>query len=313
MKQSISFPGRGSLLVVSLCCVLLAASCGPARSLRGTTDDGKIEIAILQMNDVYEINGVEGGKSGGLARVAHVYKELQSRHPLTMMVLAGDFLNPSLIGTMRYQGERIRGRQMVEALNVIGCDLVAFGNHEFDISEDDLQQRINESQFDWIATNIQQVCGDRLYPFYKEVDGRKQFVPTSQVYTFEDADGTALRLGFVSATLDANPQDYVHYYDWDSCGQEELARLNTRADLVIGLTHLSIEQDAAFAEALGNLPLIMGGHEHDNMYHFVGETVIAKADANAKTVYVHIIRHDKRTGKTTVDSELIEINAAVPR
>ena len=34
-----------------------------------TKDDGKIQIAILQMNDVYEIGGLDGGKVGGLARV----------------------------------------------------------------------------------------------------------------------------------------------------------------------------------------------------------------------------------------------------
>ncbi|MDX1477785.1 MAG: bifunctional metallophosphatase/5'-nucleotidase [Saprospiraceae bacterium] len=301
------------LFLIGLCFTIFTTSCGPGRAVQGDSDDGRIEIAFLQMNDVYEINGVEGGKSGGLARVTHVYKTIRERHPQAMLVLAGDFLNPSLIGTLRHEGERIRGRQMIEVLNAMGLDLVAFGNHEFDISEEDLQQRINESQFDWIATNIQQICGDRRYPFYKEINGRKAFIPGHQLYHFRDADGTELKLGIISATLDSNPQDYVHYYDWDSCGREEMALVRPRADVVIGLTHLEIEQDMAFAEAIDNLPLIMGGHEHDNMIHQVGETVIAKADANAKTVYLHVLTHDKRRGQTAVSSELITIDQTVPK
>jgi 5'-nucleotidase / UDP-sugar diphosphatase len=32
-------------------------------------DDGKIEFTFLQLNDVYEIAPIQGGKFGGLARV----------------------------------------------------------------------------------------------------------------------------------------------------------------------------------------------------------------------------------------------------
>ena len=70
-----------------------------------------------------------------------------------MLLLAGDFLNPSLIGTIKVDGERVRGKQMIEVLNAMNIDLVAFGNHEFDIPKKDLQNRINESSFPWISSN----------------------------------------------------------------------------------------------------------------------------------------------------------------
>ena len=55
------------LLLISL---LFLSACNrkTAKSLSG--DDGKIEVAIVQLNDVYEISGVDGGKAGNLARVA---------------------------------------------------------------------------------------------------------------------------------------------------------------------------------------------------------------------------------------------------
>ncbi|NNC69355.1 MAG: bifunctional metallophosphatase/5'-nucleotidase, partial [Flavobacteriaceae bacterium] len=56
------------------------------------------------------------------------------------------------------------------------------------------------------------------------------------------------------------------------------------------------------------VPLIMGGHEHHNMLIEVGATKIAKADANAKTVYVHRIDFDKKSKAYKLTSELVPVN-----
>ena len=56
-------------------------------------------------------------------------------------------------------------------------DLVAFGNHEFDITREELQERLNESNFPWIATNIKLKENDSLQPFYIEKNGIKTTIP----------------------------------------------------------------------------------------------------------------------------------------
>ena len=76
-------------------------------------DDGKIDLTFLQLNDVYEIAPIQGGEYGGLARVETVHKELVEENPNTMLFLAGDFLNPSLLGSIKVDGERVRGKQMI--------------------------------------------------------------------------------------------------------------------------------------------------------------------------------------------------------
>ena len=82
-------------------------------------DDGKIEFTIVQVNDVYEIAALEGGKSGGLARVANLYQQLKKENPNTLLVHAGDFLNPSLLATLKDKnGDRFRGKQMVDVMNL---------------------------------------------------------------------------------------------------------------------------------------------------------------------------------------------------
>lgn len=48
----------------------------------GATDTQQVTLTILQMNDVYELTPVSGGKEGGLARVATLRKELDLQQRL---------------------------------------------------------------------------------------------------------------------------------------------------------------------------------------------------------------------------------------
>jgi 2',3'-cyclic-nucleotide 2'-phosphodiesterase (5'-nucleotidase family) len=82
---------------------------------------------------------------------------LARSNPLTYTILAGDFLSPSMIGTIIYDTaakKKIAGLQMTEALNTAGINLVTFGNHEFDIKPAELQASIDKSTFDWVSSNV---------------------------------------------------------------------------------------------------------------------------------------------------------------
>ncbi len=275
-------------------------------------DDGKLDFIIVQVNDVYEIDALEGGKSGGMARVANLYNELKAENPNTLLVHAGDFLNPSLLGTLRDEnGQRYRGKQMIDVMNAMEFDLVAFGNHEFDLPYNDLQKRLNESTFQWIGTNIKFKNDSITTPFYVEKDSVKTTIPKTVTFDFKDVDGTILNVGFFSATINSNPKAYVDYGDLYQDAINAYNSLKSTSDVVLGLTHLSISQDKLIANSLPNVPLILGGHEHNNMLVPVGDALISKADANAKTAYVHTITFDKKTKQTTIDSELVLINNSI--
>jgi 5'-nucleotidase/UDP-sugar diphosphatase len=286
-------------------------NCGQ-KALTSSADDGKIEVVLLQLNDVYEIAPLEGGKKGGMARVTTLKKQLMQENPNVLVVHAGDFLSPSLMGTLSYQNEGINGRQMVEVMNQAGIDIVAFGNHEFDISKEDLQKRMNESTFDWLGANVRIVDGRHKKPFYKVVDGKEVPVKDTYIWQVQDADGTQLRIGFIGATINSNPSDFVYYEEALPKAKADFNALKDQVDVVLGLTHQAYEEDLILAEALPEIPLIMGGHEHENMYHQVGKSFVAKADANAKTVYVHTVTIDKKAGTTEVKSILTPITDKIP-
>src|SRR5690242_16283845 len=141
------------LRYLSVILFICSTACKTSRNITSAHDGGKIAITFVQINDVYEIAPLANGTEGGIARVATLKKEYVQKNPNTLLVIAGDFVSPSVYNSLQYQGTRIRGKQMIEALNAAGMDLAIFGNHEFDISESELQSRINESNFLWISSN----------------------------------------------------------------------------------------------------------------------------------------------------------------
>ena len=276
-----------------------------------STEDNTINFTFLQLNDVYEIAPLEGGKVGGMARVETLHKQLLKENPNTFMFLAGDFLNPSLLGTLKYKGKRINGKQMVEVMNAMHFDLVAFGNHEFDLKENDLQDRLNESNFQWIATNLKHKIGDTIIPFEVNHDGIKTKIPKTVIFDIKNREGKAVKIGFFSATINANPKDYIVYDDFYETAKNAYNSLKNETSVVFGLTHVAKENDKMLLNMLPEVPLIMGGHEHVNMSIPVGNGKLTKADANAKTAYVHRVTYNLKTKKVTINSTLVPIDETI--
>lgn len=269
-----------------------------------TSTSKKVEFYILQLNDVYEIAPLQGGKVGGLARVATVLDSLKTINPNTISLLSGDFLSPSLIGTLDYQEQRIAGLHMVETLNALGLDYVTFGNHEFDIKQGELQRQIDQSGFTWIASNTYQKVDSAAFPWKQRGTELNEFI----IKEFSNASGETVRVGLMGITVDFNKKDYVTYRsDYADVGRDLLAKHRASYDVPIAITHLEVYQDTAFSAALPEIPLILGGHDHVNMSVPVGDAMITKADANAKTIYVHQCTYDPSTKQLSVESTLMDI------
>lgn len=271
------------------------------------------EFIILQINDVYEIAPLEGGKYGGLERVAHLRKELLKENQNVITVLAGDFVNPSLIGTLRGpDGQKIKGKHMIETLNAMGLDLATFGNHEFDLDEKYLVQRLYESEFDWTTSNAFHITEGDTLPFQQISNGDTVDIPTSKSYHMAFNDGQEIDVAFIGNVLPFNVQDYVHYTNQYQEVIDEYNAIKGQNNVVIGLTHQSIEEDSILASKLQDIPLYLGGHEHVNMHHTFGKSIVTKADANAKSAYVHRIEVDKEGKFKNLTSELVMIKDSMP-
>ena len=301
------------LLFTSIAFFFIGCSSSQKTTSSTSKDDGIIEVTFLQLNDVYEIAPLSDGL-GGLARVAGLRQQLLAENPNTLTILAGDFISPSVVGTLKHEGKRIRGKQMIETLNALGLDYVVFGNHEFDYDLEDLQARLNESRFTWFAANAryQQPGTDGMVPFHKMENGSRVDCPDQLVRTLRDADGTTLQLGLFGVLINTGRKPWVVYSDWMEAAKNCREQLRPQSELCIALTHLNIADDLKLAEQLPDVPLFMGGHDHENQLHKVGNATVAKADANAKTVYIHRVKYNKNTRKAEVRSELKVVDHTLP-
>jgi len=269
-----------------------------------TTSGDIAEFTILQINDVYEITPVEGGRSGGLARVATLRKQLLAEGDPVLTVIAGDFYSPSALGTARVDGERLAGKQMVAVLNALGMDVAALGNHEFDVSEESFRARLTESDFAYVSANVRPADGAAPFPN----------VQPRLVVPVELAQGGTVRVGFTSTVLPSTVKDYVQYTDPLETLAEQVRQLDREADVEIGLTHLSFADDATAAATIPGIDMILGGHEHENVRAYRGSRFVPvlKADANARTAFVHRINLNRATEEVSVESELVHITDAIP-
>lgn len=291
--------------------IILCCSCKTSRPTTTKADDGLIEVVFLQMNDVYEIAPLDGGKIGGLARVATIKKKLLQENPNTFAVIAGDFLNPSLIGTLKHEGSRISGKQMIDVLNEMGLNIATFGNHEFDIKETELISRLQESRFNWVSANVLHKTQDKSEPFISGSGTESSAVPKTMILDVHDKDGTAIKIGVLGVTLPSNQVDWAAYTDFFQAASDAYTNLKNQTNLVVAVTHIDLEDDIKLSKQNPGIRLIMGGHDHTNSYDKIDSSYVAKADANARSVYVHKLLYNKTTKQLTVNSSLVEVDTTI--
>lgn len=252
-------------------------------------------LTILVINDVYRLDN--------LPYVRHLRASLEQSEGEVLMLHAGDFLFPSLL-SQRYDGE-----QMVDVLNYLDGDgaafdehmFITFGNHEFEKGKlkhaQLLQSRITESQFAWLGTNVE----------FKSIEPGRQMVQADNLLPSKLITLNGVKVGVLSATTDVKGADYIRRFipPMQAVRTTSRALRQQGAQVVIALTHLTLKEDRALLEQLGDdaPDLIAGGHEHDRQSVQVNGRRIVKADADAMSAAV--VRLDaanpKQSSVTFVD------------
>jgi 2',3'-cyclic-nucleotide 2'-phosphodiesterase (5'-nucleotidase family) len=221
-------------------------------------------LTILQLNDLYDFMPVEKGKKGGLARIATLRDRIAKESPNLAFILAGDFLSPSTMSSL------FQGSQMVAALDAIGLDFVTFGNHEFDFGETVTRERMRQSRFTWVSSNVLDP-GTGL-PFADSV-----------AFALRDYDG--IRVAFIGLTTPETIElskggKNLKFLDPIPAAQEAAAAAKrAKADLIVALTHQNMADDKALAAAIPAIDLILGGHDHVPLDAKIGKTLILKVGA----------------------------------
>ncbi len=226
-------------------------------------------LTILQINDVYTASPVDGGKVGGLARVAALKQSLAAPGKTVLLLMAGDFLSPSVASGV------FKGTQMVAALNAAGLDIATLGNHEFDFGPDVLRERMKESRWQWVVSNIVD-------------DATGQPIGGAAPYLVRQYG--KLKVGYIGLCLigdEISPMKRrgVTMIDPLEAARKYIPVLQSEgANAIVAITHLDYSDDRRLAEAFPAIDVIIGGHEHTPITTFVNRTLISKAGSDSRFV-----------------------------
>jgi 2',3'-cyclic-nucleotide 2'-phosphodiesterase (5'-nucleotidase family) len=251
-------------------------------------------VTFLQINDVYSTIPIDG--LGGLARVATIKQQLAAAGKTPVLVIAGDFLSPSVASSI------FKGEQMVAALNAAGLDFATLGNHEFDFGSDLLIQRMAEAKWQWVVSNV------------VDTDTGK---PIGNAAPYVIRTYGALKVGIIGLCLtseEITPDNLKHLrlIDPMEATATYLPVLKSEgANVIVAITHLTFAEDRALAQRFPDLDLIIGGHEHFPITATENRTLISKAGSDAKFV-ARLDLNRRPDGVVERFFELMPVSASIP-
>ena len=202
---------KRGLVLLSLTGVLggsIAVASGPAVNAEHAAARGRtVDVQVLAINDFHgnlqppagSGGVVSGVPAGGAEYLATHIASLEAANPNSIVVSAGDLIGASPLLSSLFHDE-----PTVEAMNAIGLDLNAVGNHEFDEGTTELL-RMQEggchptdgcldgdgfagADFEFLAANV-----------VNETSGETLFPP----YSIQNFDGA--KVAFIGMTLEGTP------------------------------------------------------------------------------------------------------------
>ena len=259
-----------------------------------------VDITLLSINDFHGRIEANGESAGGavLSCAVDYYEGL---NPNTLFVSAGDNIGASTF-TSFIQDDQ----PTIDVLNEIGLDVSAFGNHEFDKGQADVNDRvIPASNWPYVAANIVDANGDPVY----------------DPYTIVDVDG--ISVGFIGAITEEMPAlvspagiEGLTFTDMGAAVNSYAAQLsdgdagNGEADVIVVLVHdgaptpdLSSADGTPYGELVagadGNIDAIISGHTHQAYVHDVDGTWVTQTGQYGENLGHLELTVDRATGEVT--------------
>lgn len=227
---------------------------------------GPVQLQLLGINDFHGRLEPPTAGVGGAAQLAGLVDQLRGQNPNTLFLSAGDN-----IGASTFISAIDKDNPTIDALNLMGLDVSAVGNHEFDKGMADLTDRvIPRANFDYLGANVYRGT-ERALPAYevKTVSGVRVGiigVVTDQTGSLVSPDGVA-GLTF---------KDPVPEAESVAAQLKDGNEANGEADVVVLLSHegaatenigsvAQLQADPVFGRFMNlsaNVDVILSGHTH---------------------------------------------------
>ncbi len=244
--------------------------------LVGVEASSTLTLDLVGINDFH--GRLEAGSGGvaGAAVLAGAVDSFRSANPNTLFVSAGDNIGASTFTSFIQQDN-----PTLDALDAMGLDVSALGNHEFDQGRVDVDDRIlARADFPYLSANLyDRTTGARAYDasWVTDVDGVSVGVigaVTEQLPELVSPDGIA--------SLDVRP--LVSEVNAVAAELSDGEAANGEADVIVVLVHegpagpdlADSTGDSVFGQIVSGLDAeidaVFTGHTHQELAHLVPRT-----------------------------------------
>lgn len=218
---------------------------------------------------------------GGMAARATIIVQVRRAAPNVLVLDSGDILIGTTISSV------FRGEPDVLAMNLMGYDAVAVGNHEFDYGLDHFARLQRLATFPFISTSLR-APGREIAPIFviKRVGGLRALIFSGiDELTFPDS-------------IHPNVVRDLEYFDAVSSAKGLVRGIGRTVDLIVALTHMRTDQDLALAGEVPQINVIIGGHTEgfDGMLTAAGGRPV-EALENPPTIFVKTQRMGATVGR----------------
>jgi 2',3'-cyclic-nucleotide 2'-phosphodiesterase (5'-nucleotidase family) len=272
---------------------------------------GAATLIVLHTSDLHgHVTGqdelVDRDFGEGLARVAAAVRAARAEGHPVLLLDSGDTIQGTPMQAVAFQ---VPGADdpTIRAMNRVGYDAMAVGNHEYDFGLERLEKSRREARFPWLSANTVKADGTPAYAPYvvRTIAGARVGIlglTTRNVAGWEPPSHVA-GLKFLD-TVEA-AQRYV-----------PILRGREKCDLVIVITHEGFERDPATGESRGKdyenhayalatqvpgIDLLLTGHTHTVIDpRRLGETWISQPGRFGNTVTRFQITFERRGGRAAV-------------
>jgi len=207
---------------------------------------------------------------------------------------------------------------MVEVMNEVGFTHICLGNHEFDLPLKTLKKRLFEIQgAEILATNIN---------FPPDVKGSPKAKYSQFDWNTKDMTISTLpngiKIGWVGLCTEETIEllksgglyekyDGLTFSKYVETALDTIHRLQYQnVDYIVMLTHLNIVEDRILAKEVKKygIPVILGGHDHDEFDENINGVKIIKAGVDANKCCITRITFENDSQKPpVVETELVDV------
>ncbi|WP_237562934.1 5'-nucleotidase C-terminal domain-containing protein [Bacillus dakarensis] len=268
-------------------------------------------LTIMHTNDTH-------AHLDNVAKRVTAVKNVRAEKPNALLVDAGDVFS----GTLYFN--EFRAQADLEFMNLMGYDLMTFGNHEFDLGTNEgghqpLADFIKGASFPFVSANVD-FSSDALFKDINQGDLITEQPEDGNIYKgiIKEIDGEKVGIFGLTTeeTVAISSPEQVAFENYLEEAEEAVAAFEEAGiDKIVAVTHIGYDDNAAvdndleLAMQIDGIDVIVGGHSHTKLDEAVWVEEDESGEAKEPTIIVQASQYGDYLG--TVDVEFDENGVVV--